>query len=648
MHDQVQKPPKVVPQHMEPILIDQKRAIQLADLNRFSQPMKFLIDYSNLVGDPYTCYSPGQTIQIFNTGGESYTCTRDDVLTSANRTLIEKLVSQAVHIYESTLSVMPISNLTIDGNSGCDDVKIDPKYFSPQNGINYILFLTTRPIKSTSTLAYASFCETDQYGRPTVGVVNVAPSRIRADKLSSQKQLGIVAHEICHALGFSSQKLFSDGFIKWTGPDTYDPMPPTQITVSALSGTGKPTAVLVTPLAVEEARNHFGCSELRGPELENGGSQGTAGSHWEKRIFQNEYMTGSETTFPILSNMTFSLLQDSGWYGVYNYTYTRALIWGLGRGCDFIAGDCKNWPDTTLDMGYRCSANSPDKQCTFDYRSIGRCNVQFTDELSDHCTFYRDSDDSRCDNPDTSNDFLNLDTGETRTPDSRCMVSNLLHINENLEVVNIPSTPDFRCYKTRCKNSETLTVGVKYLGYFIYYECPKKGGELSVIGFGGTITCIANMAPSICQGLPDDPNWPTITSISPDSGVSPGSTITVKGTKFTPGVKVIVRAFCDVTYVSPTELTVKLPGEDAWNTFSDLFEKKETIVVIDSANRTGVLNQAVYVKLDIGKGLGRFLKYNPLWAALIFGGLALIIIGLCLCIYYCCCKDDDDEKKHRR
>ena len=49
---------------------------------------------------------------------------------------------------------------------------------------------------------------------------------------------------------------------------------------------------MVTAAALSEARTHFGCSSLNGVEVENGGGSGTAGSHWEQRIFGNEMMTG--------------------------------------------------------------------------------------------------------------------------------------------------------------------------------------------------------------------------------------------------------------------------------------------------------------------------------------------------------------------
>lgn len=42
----------------------------------------------------------------------------------------------------------------------------------------------------------------------------------------------------------------------------------------------------VTPRVVEEVRDHFGCDQLEGAELEDQGGEGTALTHWEKRILE--------------------------------------------------------------------------------------------------------------------------------------------------------------------------------------------------------------------------------------------------------------------------------------------------------------------------------------------------------------------------
>lgn len=50
--------------------------------------------------------------------------------------------------------------------------------------------------------------------------------------------------------------------------------------------------MMVTPRVVEEVRRHFNCSLLEGAELEDQGGEGTALTHWEKRVFEAEAMSG--------------------------------------------------------------------------------------------------------------------------------------------------------------------------------------------------------------------------------------------------------------------------------------------------------------------------------------------------------------------
>ncbi len=83
--------------------------------------------------------------------------------------------------------------------------------------------------------------------------------------------------------------------------------------------------VMVTPRVQEEVRKHFGCDSLEGAELEDQGGDGTALTHWEKRLFQNEAMTGTvHTQNPAYSRLTFALLEDSGWYFP-NYDMVRRV-----------------------------------------------------------------------------------------------------------------------------------------------------------------------------------------------------------------------------------------------------------------------------------------------------------------------------------
>lgn len=47
--------------------------------------------------------------------------------------------------------------------------------------------------------------------------------------------------------------------------------------------------MMVTERVRAEAQRHFGCDRLEGAELENQGGDGTALTHWEKRLFEVIY-----------------------------------------------------------------------------------------------------------------------------------------------------------------------------------------------------------------------------------------------------------------------------------------------------------------------------------------------------------------------
>ena len=103
----------------------------------------------------------------------------------------------------------------------------------------------------------------------------------------------------------------------------------------------KPAYLMVTPRVVQEVRDHFNCPTLEGAELEDQGGDGTALTHWEKRLFQVEIflymdyeifsvvlqveaMTGTvNTAEPVYSRLTLALLEDSGWYYP---DYTRYIL----------------------------------------------------------------------------------------------------------------------------------------------------------------------------------------------------------------------------------------------------------------------------------------------------------------------------------
>ncbi len=93
-------------------------------------------------------------------------------------------------------------------------------------------------------------------------------------------------------------------------------------------------------------------------------------THWEKRAFENEAMTGTHTQNPVYSRITLALMEDTGrwtecdfyfssvflifrrlilgWYKA-NMEMAQPLNWGRNLGCNFAQRSCMEWMETKAD-----------------------------------------------------------------------------------------------------------------------------------------------------------------------------------------------------------------------------------------------------------------------------------------------------------
>ncbi|KAJ3592469.1 hypothetical protein NHX12_007596 [Muraenolepis orangiensis] len=233
--------------------------------------------------------------------------------------------------------------------------------------ILYVSGVTTERCGQENIVAYAAYCQLEAtVDRPVAGYANLCPSMISSQPQEFEGMLATVKHEVIHALGFSA------GLFAFFHDDEGKPLTPRPVD-GALPVFNKSLGVyqwseavvrsvsrlwdvrgghmvrhqvhlLVTPRVVEEARRHFNCPILEGMELENQGGAGTQLNHWEKRLLENEAMTGSHTQNRVFSRLTLALMEDTGWYHA-NYSHAQRLDWGRGLGCDFVMKSCKFWMD---------------------------------------------------------------------------------------------------------------------------------------------------------------------------------------------------------------------------------------------------------------------------------------------------------------
>ncbi|XP_046858994.1 leishmanolysin-like peptidase isoform X3 [Xenia sp. Carnegie-2017] len=247
--------------------------------------------------------------------------------------------------------------------------------------------------------AYASSCQQEQrLDRPVAGFVNFCPEAFMK-KLHFSHLLAITKHEIFHALGFSSL-LFAyyrmdnghpltprlhDGrpAYRWSDKVIKDVTRQRWLVSERAGGSVvHKVRMIITPRVVKEARLHFNCSILEGAEIENQGSSGQIYTHLEKRVFENEAMTGVFTNNPVFSRITLAIMEDSGWYWA-NYNMAEELDWGRNFSCAFAMNSCKYWMDYQMkankSIAPYCTQLSKKDQiqtgCTHSRGGVGVCNL---------------------------------------------------------------------------------------------------------------------------------------------------------------------------------------------------------------------------------------------------------------------------------
>lgn len=52
------------------------------------------------------------------------------------------------------------------------------------------------------------------------------------------------------------------------------------------------------------------CPSIPGALIENGGSAGTAGSHWDRQFFGEEVMGPDDCSYPVISGVTMAYFND--------------------------------------------------------------------------------------------------------------------------------------------------------------------------------------------------------------------------------------------------------------------------------------------------------------------------------------------------
>lgn len=291
---------------------------------------------------------------------------------------------------------------------------IGNEYYSPDNTesgvanadfILYVAALSSEKCLWEKTVAFAAHCQLEKsLDRPIAGYFSICPHSLSTSIHKHEELLYTIKHEILHALGFTTglYAFYRDingqplterdphtgkplAFNKQLGMYQWSNRVVKEFTRYnwRLKGQSikKNVHMIVTDNVVREVRRHFNCSTLEGGELEDQGINGTAFTHWEKRVFENEFMTGTYTQNPVISRISLALMEDTGWYSV-KYWKAGDLEWGQNLGCDFVTKSCYEWIETRMrrqqDIHPFCTAPNRGEivtDCSRNRNAVAICNL---------------------------------------------------------------------------------------------------------------------------------------------------------------------------------------------------------------------------------------------------------------------------------
>ncbi|CAL1536224.1 unnamed protein product, partial [Lymnaea stagnalis] len=271
--------------------------------------------------------------------------------------------------------------------------------------ILYIASIPSRKCKEGQTIAYAAHCQQEEaLDRPVAGYFSICPNSISSSRQNQQQLLSTMKHEILHALGFTAglYAFYRDaqgepltprnplngrptqfneelGMFLYSSDVVREVERPNWLQISGI--TEKKIHMMVTPKVKEEVRRHFNCWTLEGAELEDQGIDGTVLTHWEKRVFENEAMTGTYTQNSVISRITLAMMEDTGWYKS-DYSKAGDYEWGRGLGCDFVQNSCYQWISTRMARGESihpfCDQIKRGElwtDCAHNRKSVALCNL---------------------------------------------------------------------------------------------------------------------------------------------------------------------------------------------------------------------------------------------------------------------------------
>ena len=295
--------------------------------------------------------------------------------------------------------------------------------------IDLYILIKAENNSTASYFAAASSCALDgSNGRPIAGVYFLNFASMKGSKMYEYFYFTTYTHEFMHILFFSQSLLpeyrnASNGYLK------YNPTGNQSLTVNS-----KLIPHITFPNLVEMAKKYYKCDTIVGIPMEDGGGQGTAGSHWEKLYMNEDIMNPTIENPAKISPFTIELMRSTGWYTIIGEP-SSPYDWGKDSGCVFNTTTCPSSREYCP-----AGASTSKNLCSPDHTAKATCS-----DLTDYfgpCLVKRKMEVScLLDLPED----INMGAEEIYGIHSRCI---------SWEKKDDPNTASGECHAVRCVNGE--------------------------------------------------------------------------------------------------------------------------------------------------------------------------------------------------
>ena len=451
--DQIKIKPAAIPPSME----QKNRRLIYSTTN----PIKIIADYSNL-----------RATGSVNTE-------------TLNR--IKNLLDQTCEEFGRFIKVEHI-NVELAGNENLikeqcqiNNLGVDYQNFLIKNDL--VIFPLFDETLGNGVLAAAALClYSGSNFRPYAGILLINPNLSFSKRNTDIYMKNLFLHELTHVLIFNPELMKELGM---TTTKIFD---------------GSFVTFINSPKVLTASRQHFNCRTLNGIPLENQGSEGTAGSHWEARYMLGDYMISTDYIDNVISDITLALFEDSGFYKVEYYS-GGLFKFGKNMGCEFFDKKCVENGRTDFEKDFCINPN--DNFCSRSRGFKGKCLISsYKETIPKKYRYFSNSkyggfrpanfcpvsnvEETESDYFPTScfvgSSNLNSDYGEVISNSSFCFISSLLPSNSSLSIEEKAI-----CYRVNCDQyNKQIIVNIGSNSLI----CPTEGGIVSAPnGFKGSIVC---------------------------------------------------------------------------------------------------------------------------------------------------------------